>query len=92
MFVLVFMAVTSPGRYHYRCETFIHLRGQNPTEMFALPNPMSHVSSAAIAQARLRPGSGPAHLRFRSASGLLTLITVRDAAQPKPTSPEITNF
>jgi len=35
----------------------------SPTGMFALPNPMSHVSSAAFAQARLRP----AHLRLRSA-------------------------
>ena len=28
-----------------------------PQERFALPNPMSHVSSAALTQAQLRPGS-----------------------------------
>jgi hypothetical protein len=30
----------------------------SPTGMFALPNPVSHVSSAAFAQARPRLGSG----------------------------------
>jgi hypothetical protein len=43
--------------------------------MFALPDPMSHVSSAAFARARLRPGSS-------SAQGLLALFTLRDTAQP----------
>jgi hypothetical protein len=46
----------------------------SPTGMFTLPNPVSHVSSAAFAQALLRLGSGQAHLRLKSAqvcSGLL---------------------
>lgn len=32
----------------------------SPTGMFALPNPISHVSNAAFTQARLRPGSSSA--------------------------------
>jgi hypothetical protein len=38
--------------------------------MFALPNPMSQVSSAAFAQARLKPGSSSVQV----CSGLLTLV------------------
>ena len=37
------------------------------TGMFTLPKPMSHVSSAALAQARLKPGSSSAQV----CSGLL---------------------
>src|SRR5437016_1092798 len=57
--------------------------------MFALLNPMSHVSSAVFAQAGLRPGSSSAQV----CSGLLTLFTcltrnhqllTRDPKRPPP--------
>jgi hypothetical protein len=53
-----------------------------PTRMFALPNPMSHVSSVAFAQARLRPGSPSAQV----CPGLLTPITRRSLAKNNLTS------
>jgi hypothetical protein len=45
----------------------------SPTGMFALPNHLSHVSSAALARARLRPGSSSAQVY----SGLLRSAQVR---------------
>ena len=41
------------------------------TGMFPLPNPMSHVSSAAFAQARLRAGSASA----QACSHLIHMLT-----------------
>jgi len=54
--------------------------------MFALPNSVSHVSSAAFAQARLRPG----YLRIGSAQVCSPLL--HDVAQLRLTSLEIINF
>jgi len=54
----------------------------SPTGMFALPDPGSHVNSAAFAQARLRLGSPSAQV----CSPLL-----RDAARLRITSLEMIN-
>jgi hypothetical protein len=52
--------------------------------MFAVPDSLSHVTSAAFAQARLRLGSGSAQARLRPSSvssGLLTLFTRHGAVK-----------
>ena len=50
------------------------------TEMFTLPNTMSQVSSAAFAQARLRPGSG----LLRSAHPIYTLARIHQLLTSGP--------
>jgi hypothetical protein len=56
----------------------------SPTGMFALPNLMSHVSSAAFALARLRPGSGLLRSAHPTSTSHQKSSTFNEGPQRKP--------